>query len=1255
MTRRNFYASALVAAVFVCLCSLPLTAQDDASATTVREATGFAVSPPLRELAKLPRPPQYSLHESHPVLRIPKRDFGVAVDPVEQGTPPPAANYSIGLDFLGVGNGFPGFSVTDPDPETNMAVGDTQIVQWANGSFAVFNKFTNAILAGPIAGNLLFSAIGGACAANDDVEFIAQWDNAAHRWFLAQTTLSGPQYYACIAVSTSADALGTYYLYPFPLGNGFPDYQKWGRWNNNWAQTMNNYGPGGSGFVGAEVCVYNRTALLNNQGPPPPVQVCHQYSSNDDSLLPADIDSSNSPPAAESQFFIGSVDEVDNSHLSLYSVTINWLHPSLAVFTGNNNSQLIAVPTYTGSCNGVFGVIDCVPQKGVSDKLESLGDRLMYRFAYDNDPVGGVQHWYVNHDVEASGGQIGVRWYEFQAPQISIQPPGLTLFQSGTYAPDSNYRWMGSIAADSQNDILVGYSISSSSLDPSINIAGRLKTDSPGTLEAEVPVVAGTGSQTDTSGRWGTFSAMRLDPDGCTFWYTTEYYMLTASFDWSTQIASARFATCQNPAYDGYLEICKQTDPDYPVSGPFSFMVTAPFFSTGPIVVPVGACSPPTQVPSGIVTINEAPQVGVAVENVTAYSYDQYGNYINELDSWTPPQQTATVTVVPGGVSLETVATYTNYAPPLQELKICKIAGSGVAVGTLFNFTATDGTTYHTDQVQAGPPPGGYCVVDGTWPINDPVTITEVSIPSGVSVSGITFNQGPVGPCNPPATYCGVATIGSGLNEVSFTDVVALPQGSCQPSESLSVMVLPTGNGCNLSGGCVVAWVPEGDWLDAYAAPGVVAANVEGSYIVGSPQLINTGSDIINSCASDPLLGPQTVCTASSYYAPSNNVYVIAGNNPPAVVYTVQSAATPTQTLGRGQIQFSGGTCNNCGVAMDAVHAKAMIGLSIPPLDSGGYGKPGFQFLDLTNLSTAPSFEPAWKSPAGQISEDILIDPIGDLLLSPAEGHYCYGIPPIQCVPNYEIATVTYPVGGNSQLTFYENNLTQYSTWPTGGWPDSAGEDCNAKIALAEIESLPNLSTPFVADLTQVNYTSPPLWSDPASGFYPVPGSYLNGNLVSPSAETGPIAVAQGTSHEGVLGQEVFYYSANTITAFRLSVPYNASAPFQDWVTCDLGDISSGVPFAQGADPHTVTAYQSPNPDPVDGTFHSFAVFANSAPASTIAVVDLDRMLNQSSSGYVFRFPGTHVCNNPPTMKYWNAPVQSIGTLPATVVRFIAL
>src|SRR5581483_7804631 len=107
-------------------------------------------------------------------------------------------------------------------------------------------------------------------------------------------------------------------------------------------------------------------------------QICHQYTSGEDSLLPADQDSALNPPAGEDQFFIGSLGDVDNSHVSLYSAHINntsdWSQG--ATFTGDGNSQLLAIATYTPACNGAFGGA-CVPQKGVTDKVDSLGDRMM--------------------------------------------------------------------------------------------------------------------------------------------------------------------------------------------------------------------------------------------------------------------------------------------------------------------------------------------------------------------------------------------------------------------------------------------------------------------------------------------------------------------------------------------------------------------------------------------------------------------------------------------------------------------------------------------------------------------------------------------------------------------------------------------------------------------------------------------------------------------------------------------------------------
>ena len=121
-----------------------------------------------------------------------------------------------------------------------MAVGDTQIVQWVNTSYTVCSK-TSPYTCGPaIEGNTLWANLGGICASNNDGDIIAQWDVVAHRWLLTQNVFTG-NYGVCVAISTSDDATGTYYLYEFPVvADGFPDYPKWGVWTNNYGETWNN-------------------------------------------------------------------------------------------------------------------------------------------------------------------------------------------------------------------------------------------------------------------------------------------------------------------------------------------------------------------------------------------------------------------------------------------------------------------------------------------------------------------------------------------------------------------------------------------------------------------------------------------------------------------------------------------------------------------------------------------------------------------------------------------------------------------------------------------------------------------------------------------------------------------------------------------------------------------------------------------------------------------------------------------------------
>jgi hypothetical protein len=422
-----------------------------------------------------------------------------------------------------VGVGLGNYSDCCAPPDTTGAAGATQFVQWVNLDFAVFDKSTGNLVAGPTAGNTLWSGFGGPCETSNNGDPIAQYDKAAGRWVLAQPVFSAPYMY-CIAVSTTSDATGTYNRYAFDMPN-FPDYPKLGVWPDGYYASFNMFS--GNSFVGARACAFQRSAILSGAAAS---MVCFQQSVA--SLLPSDLDGATTPPAGSPNFFVN----FGSNSLNLFRFHVDFATPANSTFTGPVN---IPVAAFTEACGGGA----CIHQPSTNQKLDSLGDRLMYRLAYRNR--SGTESLLVNHSVFVSGNRHsqvdGVRWYEIRTPNGTP-----TVFQQGTFSPDSTSRWMGSIAMDKVGNIVVGYSASSGTVFPAIRFTGRVPTDPLDTLEGENSIQTGAGSQLPNLSRWGDYSSMSVDPaDDCTFWYTTEYLMNSGIFNWSTRIASFKLQGCQ--------------------------------------------------------------------------------------------------------------------------------------------------------------------------------------------------------------------------------------------------------------------------------------------------------------------------------------------------------------------------------------------------------------------------------------------------------------------------------------------------------------------------------------------------------------------------------------------------------------------------------------------------------------------------------------------------------------------------------------
>jgi len=389
---------------------------------------------------------------------------------------------------------------------------------------------------------------------------------------------------------------------------------------------------------------------------------------------------------------------------------------------------------------------------------------------------------------------------------------------------------------------------------------------------------------------------------------------------------------------------------------------------------------------------------------------------------------------------------------------------------------------------------------------------------------------------------------------------------SCLPTSSLAVALGPT----------VTAYVPNGWW--GGTATGVQVAVIEGPG--GLPVSVATRG-VVNSCSSNPATG-EAVCTANT-----NDVYRITGTT---LTSTLLSGAN-------GNASFSGGSCRNCGVAINALTNTAYLNIGIAGSPSGG----GIQALNLNNGTFGPLF-PTTKL----VSENISVDAGRNLILSPGED------------ANYDLITLN----ASGALVAEYNNTT------LGGGIDydSAAEDCTTGIALTSIEFTSNIGLADLNQLTLTPGTPAGTWVAPHS-IFTFAGSFAAG--------TTGISVAPGSSHLGIVtgefgGQSFAVFSLPSTPGTGGTVPTVVDYAY----VTSMPNTPDGVAFSSGFDPHTITAYTSPN----DGKAYGLiADWARGTP-SFVAVIDLDKIMTAP------RNAGTHTVN-----------LAAFNLLTSGAVRYVAV
>lgn len=545
--RRRFWGIFLVALLLLLAwivaptTAAPAAPGDAQHGTTASSAVAHGTSPALGSMR-----PRSTRQGSRQAPNLPAPATRTAPQPSPpgalQGPSPSRAPLSsapqASRNWAGLGEGFHGpqgdFEVTRLPPDPNGAVGPRHYVQAVNVSLAVFDK-AGTVLLGPVPLITLWSGLGGLCAQDNNTDPIVLYDRLADRWVISQLAYQpgGPDY-ECVAVSTSGDPLGSYGLYAFAYED-MNDYPKLSVWPDGYYATYNMFDATTDSFLGSKVCALDRAKMLANL---PATQQCVDFYGY--SYLPSDLDGSTPPPVGSPNFILGGSWRAWDQ-LDMYRFHVDWGDPAKSSLTG---PVAIPVAAFTNSCLG-FERYSCVPQARTTQLLDSHAARTMYRLAYRN--YGSHESLVTTMTVAATedaNGQTATRWYEIRSPAADSP----LVYQQGTYAPDTAYRWLGSIAMDRDQNMAMGYSESSEVASPTIQYTGRLATDPLGVMQMETAVDLPTvGSQTDMD-RWGDYSAMQVDPaDDCTFWYTNQYIPYDGVANWRTRIVSFKYPSCLVP------------------------------------------------------------------------------------------------------------------------------------------------------------------------------------------------------------------------------------------------------------------------------------------------------------------------------------------------------------------------------------------------------------------------------------------------------------------------------------------------------------------------------------------------------------------------------------------------------------------------------------------------------------------------------------------------------------------------------------
>ena len=445
---------------------------------------------------------------------------------------------AVDISVNGIGN----TGVNPPDP--CLAVGPNHVVQMLNGSGGAYFRICDKSLAtigaaqtymdNFLAAQLSYSGLG---------DPVVLYDALADRWLISEFTSNNNN--LIVAISQTPNPTGAWYVYSYTATN-FPDYPKYGVWNNCYVVTSNESSP-------AIYALPRANMLAGTAGTAVRFTVSAYGTIGFQACTPVHFGGGDAPPAGAPAMFMRMADDAwttsttDVDRLELWNINYNAGTPASSTISGPTALNTEAFDT--GLCG--YTSFACMNQPGTSTTLDPLREVLMNRISYRNlTATQGYEGIACSHvtDVSFGSDRGGVRWYELHRTGGSGNP--WSIYQQGTWSPDANDRWMSGIALNQNGDIGLSYNVSGTTggnVYPGIRYTGRYRTDPLGQMTfAETSIVAGAAS--NSSNRYGDYASLDVDPaDGTSFYGTAQY---NPAGGWSTRMFKFSFPAntgCTSP------------------------------------------------------------------------------------------------------------------------------------------------------------------------------------------------------------------------------------------------------------------------------------------------------------------------------------------------------------------------------------------------------------------------------------------------------------------------------------------------------------------------------------------------------------------------------------------------------------------------------------------------------------------------------------------------------------------------------------